>query len=302
MGNLIKKKKRGFTLIEVLVSIAIFSIMSIPVSMMVISGVKNSKSGEYKQKAAAISQQIIEELKSNNAVSASNSNKIELRSGSLDAVPATTGHNIRFSKTNINVDTKNSLTADVTFERRNLEYNNRSIENTVAYDLTIEMNKDTINVIKADKSHKLIPIVIGSDFEIINNPNNGDNDNIKLVWKNRNDLTEIGSYKRISDSSGITNSGKIKIVSGDNTDNIFLENNLTNPLQIYVFSGNDSKVNNFTYSNGLVQLYEDNLNPPTGEDLNNNGVYDITVKIYKNENSSNEVKVYEVSTALSLVR
>ena len=59
-------KKKGTTLIEVLISVAIFSIVSIPLSMMVISSIANNKKGENEQYAVSSAQQIIERLRANN--------------------------------------------------------------------------------------------------------------------------------------------------------------------------------------------------------------------------------------------
>ncbi len=57
------KIKKGMTLIEVIISVTLLSILLVPLSTVVISSLKNSKDGEYKQKASYIGQKVIEELK-----------------------------------------------------------------------------------------------------------------------------------------------------------------------------------------------------------------------------------------------
>lgn len=63
------KKKSGFTLIEVLISIAILGILISPVLEMVFTTVKVNKDAEDKQKALNIAQQVIEEAKACNPLS-----------------------------------------------------------------------------------------------------------------------------------------------------------------------------------------------------------------------------------------
>ena len=57
------KSKKGMTLIEVIISVTLLSILIVPISSVVISSLKNSKNGEYRQKASYIGQKVIEELK-----------------------------------------------------------------------------------------------------------------------------------------------------------------------------------------------------------------------------------------------
>ena len=57
------RAQKGMTLIEVIISVALLSILLLPLSGIVISSLKNSKEGEYKQKATYIGQKVIEELK-----------------------------------------------------------------------------------------------------------------------------------------------------------------------------------------------------------------------------------------------
>lgn len=61
-------KKKGMTLIEIIISMMIITIMLIPILGLVINSVKNNSSGEAKQKATLAGQQIFENIKSDIAM------------------------------------------------------------------------------------------------------------------------------------------------------------------------------------------------------------------------------------------
>jgi prepilin-type N-terminal cleavage/methylation domain-containing protein len=54
--------KKGMTLIEVIISVALLSLLIIPISTMIINSVKTNKKAEIKQKSAYIGQQVLEEI------------------------------------------------------------------------------------------------------------------------------------------------------------------------------------------------------------------------------------------------
>ena len=58
-----KKVKKGMTLVEVIISVTLLSILIIPLSTLVLSGFRNSKEGENKQKAVYVGQKVLEKLK-----------------------------------------------------------------------------------------------------------------------------------------------------------------------------------------------------------------------------------------------
>lgn len=64
MKNNKVKAKKGMTLIEVIISVALLSILLIPMSNLVLEGFKESKISENKQNATYIGQKILEEVKS----------------------------------------------------------------------------------------------------------------------------------------------------------------------------------------------------------------------------------------------
>lgn len=56
-------KQKGFTIIEVLISLAIFAIVAMPISMMVLHSVKINKQSEVKQQSMMIAQDLMENIK-----------------------------------------------------------------------------------------------------------------------------------------------------------------------------------------------------------------------------------------------
>lgn len=60
----LKQKKKGFTLLEIVVALAVIGIMMIPLGGALLTSVKANKMGEIKQEAKLISQEIIEKLRS----------------------------------------------------------------------------------------------------------------------------------------------------------------------------------------------------------------------------------------------
>lgn len=63
-----KYKNRGFTLIEVIISICILIIVLVPILSMTLSSVKNNKSAEDKQKSLYIAQKYVEDFKKEEGV------------------------------------------------------------------------------------------------------------------------------------------------------------------------------------------------------------------------------------------
>lgn len=61
--NKISTKNKGFTLVELIISVALIGILLIPVSSMVLSTVRTNKSAEIKQKATLVGQQILEKFR-----------------------------------------------------------------------------------------------------------------------------------------------------------------------------------------------------------------------------------------------
>lgn len=285
-------KHKGSTLIEVMVSIVIFSIVSIPLSMMVLSSIANNKKGENEQAAVIATQQIIERVRANN-VSALTSLNIKtdaphtldfVKMGSTDVDYKTSDVGYKA----LDEDIGYGLTANVTFKRK-LSYDTVSATN---YDLGIIMDSNSIKVTGTD---------------------NANNDNVDKIYSLTGDLkicNNINNTVELSDSANnvlaiykpkdvIFNNIKINYSSSYGPhNNIYLKNNLINALSVSIFKNDNINDNKFIPLKGNIILH-DSLPSEQIVDDSTNGVYDINVEIYKEENS-NKVKVYSTKTSINI--
>ena len=58
-----KIKRKGYTLLEVILSVALIALLLIPISNMIITAMKSSKRADIRQDGAVVGQQVLEELK-----------------------------------------------------------------------------------------------------------------------------------------------------------------------------------------------------------------------------------------------
>ena len=77
MKNNKAKVKKGITLIDVIISVALLSILIIPLSTMVITSLKNKEESSDRQKATYIGQKILEELKAYDVIYLKEDNSIK---------------------------------------------------------------------------------------------------------------------------------------------------------------------------------------------------------------------------------
>ena len=69
-----KKKrieKKGYTLLEVILSVALIALLLIPISNMIMTAMKSNKRADIRQDGAVVGQQVLEELKTFNSLSSS---------------------------------------------------------------------------------------------------------------------------------------------------------------------------------------------------------------------------------------
>ncbi|MGH4052610.1 MAG: type IV pilus modification PilV family protein [Clostridium sp.] len=285
-------KKKGTTLIEVLISMAIFSIVTIPLSMMIISSIVNNKKGENKQYAVSVAQQIIEKIRSNNTtkpgiVSIQTDKEYKLKF--LDNPVPAPGHDRSYLVSSSDVG--NGLEATVTFERK-LAYESESTANIdVDYDLSIIMDTHSIKVTGTTSLANITgesTYTFSSDLKICNNNNN------TIELKDNTTNKNLGTYKpKDISKDGLINNIQISYSDDYGPHEIQSENNATNLLSVYILKNeNNSNINKYTNSKGNIILYDD---LPS----DSNGIYDISVEIYKGE-SPNKVRVYSTKTSVSI--
>ena len=65
-------KRKGITLIEVIISVALIAILLIPLTNLVMTSIKRNKKAEVKQEATNLGQKIVEELKAQDTIQVHN--------------------------------------------------------------------------------------------------------------------------------------------------------------------------------------------------------------------------------------
>ena len=72
-----KIKRKGYTLLEVILSVALIALLLIPISNMIITAMKSSKWADIRQDGAVVGQQVLEELKTYDNLSTTNINLLD---------------------------------------------------------------------------------------------------------------------------------------------------------------------------------------------------------------------------------
>ena len=146
-----KDKAKGITLIEVIISVALLSILIIPVSAMVMTSLQINKKAEYKQKSAYIGQQILEELKVYSDIKLRSDSSFQLLDGNFINKYIETDNKYDF----IGDFTRDSYKVNVTLKK----------DSTFKYE---DSNNDGVNIINSDFDFKI---------NLLNDPLQAVNDN-----------------------------------------------------------------------------------------------------------------------------
>lgn len=303
MRNIFVKNKKGISLIEVIISIAILSIIIVPISMMVITSVKTSNNSQNMQQATVVTQKLIEDLKINNKP---DGESIRLLNGTIVLNKMTApdiGHDLGYKSTNLDVG--EGFTADMSYERRDTyKSSTEAALSDSDFDIIIEMT--------GSKSFKL------TGRDISSTPYLQDSctfSNFLYIAEVSDTVIELYDYKAINDKSlkySLQNksgqNGKFKIVySSDMVDSDIkvssyntTDSDTSKELTVYCYKNNSETFSN-TVSNigGYVNIY-DNLkviNVPVND---TRGIYDVTIDIYKMNNGTRK-KVYDVKSSINLI-
>lgn len=264
-----QKAKRGMTLIEVIISVALLSILLIPLSDVVISSFKNSKRSEYAQKASYIGQKMLEELKAYDEIlikTEGGTEYFELLDGDrMENDPAADPDGNTFTGSfnrTIYGSTSDPLSAgeeiykiEVTMEKSdNFQYSdNDNLSEYSDADFRLNFENDGNNKVKLNLGSPGDEILINNNKEIVMELN-GDL-NLKVYEKNKED-SNIQTSK-----SGLINNKLLLYV--DRTYNINntieINNSTSNTMEVYLIKNADSPGRlNVQSNSGDVILYEEN--------------------------------------------
>ena len=284
-------KKKGASLLEIIISIAILAIISIPIGGILITSVKTSKSTEDKQIATLMGQQMLEEIRvtdflgGTSEVQFTNGVKVEpmINHSTYELV----GYNLLESSKTIDgydFDIQIVQDSDVTFKE------NQVVNNCDAT-IFVKLNPSNSShlIISNNKEFKNEGSNLYFDFEMNNN---------KLTIKN-----EIGSIEIINEKNSniITfakantsqeeGSVRIYFIDGNffNNLNISVDDATTKKTSLYLDKSiineadNSSNTEDISVStkNGVMTLYN-NVNTVISDDKKMGNVYKTQVKVYKN--------------------
>ena len=280
------KKHNGFTLVEMIISFALFAILMTPIYSMIISTMNHNKSGEIKQTASLQGQEVFEEIKSKPIVqvkdvdgnitgikigddlipTSTNKIKKDLGDGYSAIVTVTKNNSINLNKTVTSIETSNfnvnlsgpttptTLTVGLNSGREGiLHYTNSEDVLNLVINTKTDGNKKLIvikdkdnNVIKDKNSNELLPT---SELEV----SDEEKDNqIKLTLN-------FDNYK-VSKETDPTKLRSVKVSVYNQDDiplNICLQKSMDLDVNIDTVLGNVRVYDNRTSSsNKLGELYD----------------------------------------------
>lgn len=290
------KKHDGFTLIEMIISIALFAILMTPVYSIIISTMNKNKDGGIKQTASLHGQEIFEEIKSGSIVTDTNGNITSIGDITISSSTGTgtktfdENHDNNYDdgdyEAKVTVKKNTSITLDKNLVEENTNTDIKpyefSMSLTGSSDADLKVNDNTLNdvdsntlnlVITTSESDnkKVLTIKDGNNNEVLTSTLSIDE---KLDKQIR--LTINFSQYKIKDSSNDGNYKKVKIVVY-NQDSI--------PLNICLEKSTDLNV---TVDNklGEVKVYDNRAED--SEASNSGELYDINVEITQKQ--GNETK------------
>jgi prepilin-type N-terminal cleavage/methylation domain-containing protein len=262
----INGKKKGLTLIEVLISLTILSIIVIPISNLVLSSVKLNKSGEDKQKAVTIAQQIIEEVKAAPKLEGS----MILSNGlTLMAVEGSTGS---YQGTQL---INNEFTAVVTVNSKSGTGEASLPASAVSYDADLLIEGNDSTGLTAKFKDDITPYYIKWDSIKIENAS----DKIYVTAVTTAGSTITKYYNRVYSAVRIVFSENTNF-TGSNVLAVKALNSLSGSFSVYFEANSKSKIN-YTIENLGGQIKKYNTTVYSAGQAALNTAYEIEVKVSK---------------------
>ncbi|GFZ32512.1 hypothetical protein CSC2_30380 [Clostridium zeae] len=269
------KKKKGMTLLEVIISIAIIGIMIVPIGNMILTSVKINKNGEDKQQAVYLSQQVLDGLKS---IGSFENATIVLNNDSSNPLLI----NALGTAGSLNLG---DYRVDVTINRKNQDVSYNNNDTSTSYDEKVEVSRDDDNrTFTLDGTVKTISNNKNDLYITVNSSVSGGVTQYNLTFNN----TTTNNIFTITKNT-FTNKINVKFSdlyeSGSNF-NIHVTNGLTSELKVYVtvpidrvFREDNSRTIKYSSVNegGLVSFY--NASEGNADTFSKN--YDAKVEIFK---------------------
>lgn len=257
--------KKGMTLIEVIISVALLSILIVPLSGLVMSSLKNNISAEYRQKASYIGQKVLEELKAYDEITLSNTSPryLELLDGDRITQVSEGNFEGKFQRTIygsiLEAEGRDEDIYNVEVELKkdsNFQYDNiNNLDKNSNSDFRFKFLKvNNINKIQLVSDSNTNSVVADNDL-IIELKKNSNNLELKLF--NKNNITPIISSSKLDP---VNNKIILNLSSNyEKNTNIEIKNYLSESIEVHLIKQKNSigKLN-LTSSNGNIILYEEN--------------------------------------------
>lgn len=277
MRNNKLKARKGMTLIEVIISVALLSILIVPLSGLVISSLRNNKNSEYKQRASYVGQKVLEELKAYDEILLNidgGTEYFELLDGDR-IIKASVGNSFsgNFSRTIYGSISEPLSTGEEIYEvsvtlTRNDKFNYGDNDNLIDYrdvDFRLDFLREGKDKVILDSDPINKNMELNNNEEIILELS--DNINLKLYKKNDKDSKiEVSKLREINN--------KLLLYLDEsyvNKNNIEIKNNTSNFIEVYLIKNDASsgKLNVFSNSGNVILYEEDEIEKNQIGDLYN---------------------------------
>ncbi|SFD09141.1 type IV pilus modification PilV family protein [Clostridium uliginosum] len=304
----VKRKRRGFTLIEIIIAFALFGILMLGIYGIVISAMNNNKAGEVKQKAALYGQEVLEEFKSGDITKSESgsimlSNDIVLSQSVEKSNYEGEGYLDKdkkyYAKIIVKKNTSIMLDKEVTAgEGSSEESSEEKAPKTCDFNIALSGENSPIKV-KDDKSKGNLEYDSASDepIKLIINTKTKENEKV-VVIKDENNNKILTTEKEIKKDEDKENQIKLTFNFDQYRVESKLDKNKYKKLEISVYNQDDSPLNIILKKSektdvevknklGNVKVYdnraENNQSSKLGE------LYDITVKVTQNGNEGTPI-------------
>ncbi|GEA29219.1 type IV pilus modification PilV family protein [Clostridium diolis] len=274
------KKHRGFTLIEMIISLALFAILMTPIYSMVILTMKQNNDGGTKQTASLKGQELFEKIKSGDIV------PVEDNSGNITAIKI--GDKvIQVTSNKIIDDLGDGYKAKIEIQKNssvNLNKETTTIR-TNNFNISLSGNNNPVKIKSDNENGELNYNNSDDTLELVINTKTGVNSKLlDIKDKYNNIILQDGCFNLNDTDNGspiklILNFDEYKVLNASNSNklknvDITVYNQDSMPLNLCLQKSNDLNVN-IDAKLGNVRVYDNR----TKSDSKLGGLYDIDIVV-----------------------
>lgn len=256
------RKQKGFTIIEALISLAIFAIIVAPISMMVLNSVKINKQSEEKQQSMMIVQNLVESIKSLSDEELLNESSLKISNEeALKIIKKENSESFNISGSSKGYEIEGYI---LPLNKYQFNTNNSNIRKNINIYVSENINP-VLNI--EDKDENILKKIY------LNNKS------ISIVKKSGNIL--IVNNEEVDVSNQIDDIGIFIDKSCKDNYELMIKNDDEKESNLYIFKKETSNATyNINNAGGVFNIYS-NIIIPDEEYSNNNRLYEIYVKAKK---------------------